>query len=81
MEEHQKNSKKVPAKRKIKNVKKKLFSKPDKPSNKVYEQNDDQTNDEDDVECLYCGNSYLQSTEGWVQCRVCLKWAHFFSAS
>ena len=29
-----------------------------------------------DVECLYCGNTYLQSNEGWVQCRACLKWAH-----
>ncbi|CAI6356809.1 unnamed protein product [Macrosiphum euphorbiae] len=76
LEEHQKNSKKFPAKRKVTNVKKKLFSKPDKPSNKVNEQNDDQTSNEDDVECLYCGNTYLQSNEGWVQCRACLKWAH-----
>lgn len=29
-----------------------------------------------DAECLYCGESYSTSTEGWVQCRVCKKWAH-----
>lgn len=27
-------------------------------------------------ECLYCGNFYSQSLEGWIQCTMCRKWAH-----
>ncbi|XP_055918616.1 uncharacterized protein LOC129950719 [Eupeodes corollae] len=31
---------------------------------------------EEDEECLYCGHLYSQSTEGWISCRSCGKWAH-----
>jgi hypothetical protein len=29
-----------------------------------------------DAECLYCGYLYSQSSEGWIQCCVCQRWAH-----
>lgn len=32
--------------------------------------------EDSDAECLYCGYLYSQSTEGWVQCWKCKKWAH-----
>lgn len=31
---------------------------------------------EDDADCLYCGERYSTSNEGWVSCHVCKKWAH-----
>lgn len=30
----------------------------------------------DDEECLYCGEFYSVSNEGWIACQKCLKWAH-----
>lgn len=32
--------------------------------------------DEEDDECLYCGDFYSVSNEGWVACQKCYKWAH-----
>lgn len=32
--------------------------------------------EEEDAECLYCGEWYSQSFEGWVTCRGCQRWAH-----
>nr|CAH7724699.1 unnamed protein product [Callosobruchus chinensis] len=29
-----------------------------------------------DAACLYCSYLYSESTEGWVQCIVCKRWAH-----
>uniref|UniRef100_A0A6P7G065 PHD finger protein ALFIN-LIKE 4-like n=1 Tax=Diabrotica virgifera virgifera TaxID=50390 RepID=A0A6P7G065_DIAVI len=29
-----------------------------------------------DCECLYCGDFYSKSLEGWVACSLCRKWAH-----
>ncbi|KAF2884140.1 hypothetical protein ILUMI_22029 [Ignelater luminosus] len=26
--------------------------------------------------CFYCGDSYSSSTEGWIACTMCLRWAH-----
>ncbi|XP_030754783.1 uncharacterized protein LOC115881449 [Sitophilus oryzae] len=40
-----------------------------------YMQNTD-SESEDDEECLYCGYLYSQSTEGWISCIKCGKWAH-----
>lgn len=30
--------------------------------------------DDDSESCLYCSESY--SNESWIQCQMCLKWAH-----
>lgn len=38
--------------------------------------NSEKSNSESDVDCLYCGGYYLESVEAWVQCILCLKWAH-----
>lgn len=32
--------------------------------------------EEDDAACLYCNYLYSESSEGWVQCWQCKKWAH-----
>lgn len=32
--------------------------------------------DEEEAECLYCGDLYSISNEGWVACQKCFKWAH-----
>ncbi|KAK9730211.1 hypothetical protein QE152_g15413 [Popillia japonica] len=36
--------------------------------------------EEEDAECLYCQQFYSKSTEGWVSCRFCCRWAHNFCA-
>lgn len=33
-------------------------------------------NDDADVECIYCGYWWSQSTEGWITCKKCGGWAH-----
>jgi hypothetical protein len=41
------------------------------------EDSDDSSNgDLSDCECLYCQHLYSNSTEGWISCSVCHKWAH-----
>ncbi|KAG8259527.1 hypothetical protein J6590_011822 [Homalodisca vitripennis] len=41
------------------------------------EDNDDSDDDDDaDCACLYCGEFYSKSVEGWVSCCRCKKWAH-----
>lgn len=37
---------------------------------------EESSSEEDDTACLYCGYFYSQSTEGWVSCVSCKKWAH-----
>lgn len=34
------------------------------------------TTAEDDTDCLFCGENYLDSTEGWIACQMCQKWSH-----
>lgn len=34
------------------------------------------SSEDSDAECIYCGYLYSQSTEGWIQCWKCSKWAH-----
>lgn len=33
-----------------------------------------------DAECLYCGDLYSLSSEGWIACSICLRWAHISCA-
>ena len=34
-------------------------------------------NEQDDTECLFCGELYSQTqADGWIQCTTCKKWAH-----
>jgi hypothetical protein len=41
------------------------------------EDSDDSSNgDLSDCECLYLLHLYSNSTEGWISCFVCHKWAH-----
>ncbi|KAL4721311.1 hypothetical protein ACJJTC_018580 [Scirpophaga incertulas] len=32
--------------------------------------------EEEDTECLYCCGLYSESTEEWITCHTCGKWAH-----
>lgn len=56
--------------------------KPKKNANKVMKKKKTGKNskencaDDEDVECLYCGEWYSQSEEGWISCRACKRWAH-----
>ncbi|KAJ4451686.1 hypothetical protein ANN_03156 [Periplaneta americana] len=34
------------------------------------------SSDISDADCLHCGYLYSESTEGWIQCWKCHKWAH-----
>ncbi|KAJ8966145.1 hypothetical protein NQ317_011510 [Molorchus minor] len=43
---------------------------------KEVESSSDESVDEDDALCLYCNYQYSASTEGWVSCSQCKKWAH-----
>lgn len=54
--------------KKEKTVNRKLFKKP-KTKKKL-------SDEDDDTECLYCGDTYMMSNEGWVQCVKCIKSAH-----
>lgn len=38
--------------------------------------NEGDSEDCSDCECLYCGECYSKSVEGWVACSMCKKWAH-----
>lgn len=58
--------------KKEKTVNRKLFKKPRTKKNLLEKLSDD----DDDTECLYCGDTYMMSNEGWVQCVKCIKWAH-----
>ncbi|XP_022830992.1 uncharacterized protein LOC111359630 [Spodoptera litura] len=35
-----------------------------------------ETSDNEDTECLYCQGLYSESSEGWITCQTCGKWAH-----
>lgn len=37
---------------------------------------DSETSNGSDAECLYCGDLYSTSSEGWIACATCLRWAH-----
>jgi len=54
-------------------VNRKLFKKTKNKNKKLLENVSDE---DDDAECLYCGQTYMMSNEGWVQCMTCKKWAH-----
>jgi hypothetical protein len=45
---------------------------------KKWKKQHDDSSDEsgDDAECLYCGEFYSKSIEGWISCVTCKKWAH-----
>lgn len=58
-----KNKRKKPGNLKKKQLKRKRF-------------NSSSSSETSDVECLYCGYLYSQSTEGWIKCCQCQKWAH-----
>lgn len=36
----------------------------------------DSSEEDSDAECLYCNDLYSNSTEGWISCISCYKWAH-----
>lgn len=36
----------------------------------------DSEDENSDADCLYCGDFYSNSTEGWISCSGCHKWAH-----
>lgn len=38
--------------------------------------NSSSSSESSDAECLYCGYLYSHSTEGWIQCWICKRWAH-----
>lgn len=66
-------------KAKQKCVKKNLFPKKNKTATKTKKRKTEKkklSDENDDECCLYCGEPYSTSNEGWVQCRVCDKWAH-----
>jgi len=69
----EKESKTVPKK---KLVRRNLFkkSKCSKKSKKMKVK--DSESGVDDEECLYCGECYSVSNEGWIACQKCCKWAH-----
>lgn len=35
-----------------------------------------ESSEDEDTECLYCHGLYSESTEGWITCQICGKWAH-----
>lgn len=37
---------------------------------------DSEVSHDSDAECLYCGDLYSISSEGWIACSMCLRWAH-----
>ncbi|CAH0727622.1 unnamed protein product, partial [Brenthis ino] len=36
--------------------------------------------DAEDAECIYCGYLWSESTEGWIRCLKCSRWAHYSCA-
>ena len=66
-------------------VKKKLSNESQKRKNnkKVStsaKKNDSSDSETSDAECFYCGDFYSSSTEGWIACSVCYRWAHILCA-
>ncbi|XP_018578256.1 uncharacterized protein LOC108916477 [Anoplophora glabripennis] len=43
---------------------------------KQYEEDESESSDSSDAECLYCNEFYSKSIEGWIACVKCHKWAH-----
>lgn len=75
------NKKKDGVKRKIGNeietnriAKKKRNPSKKLPINKV--DSDSSSDENSDVECLYCNEYWSKSIEGWIACSACHKWAH-----
>lgn len=76
-----KTAKKDPRKRKInsiKNVKARFDFSSQRPRQRRQSTSSSSSavSNEDDAACLYCNDLYSESTEGWVQCRKCRRWAH-----
>ncbi|XP_050301550.1 uncharacterized protein LOC126739781 [Anthonomus grandis grandis] len=42
----------------------------------ILKNNDSSGSEVSDAECLYCGDFYSSSTEGWLACSMCHHWAH-----
>lgn len=76
----EKNKKANGVKRKIgsvgKNTKKKAVPKLTKKEALKDKNKKDSTSEEDDAICFYCEEFYSTSTEGWISCCLCHKWAH-----
>ena len=47
---------------------------------KEFLKNDSSDSETSDAECFYCGDFYSSSTEGWIACSVCYRWAHILCA-
>lgn len=47
-----------------------------KTSNRKVQEEDSDVSDTSDAECLYCNDFYSTSTEGWIACGKCHRWAH-----
>lgn len=58
--------------KKIKTEKSNCTKKPTKKKMMAESESDEEKEDE----CLYCGDFYSVSNEGWVACQKCFKWAH-----
>lgn len=63
-------------KSKSKETKGKNLKKLEKKKEQKNKDNDDSDDDDADCACLYCGEFYSKSVEGWVSCCRCKKWAH-----
>lgn len=68
---------------KVKSVKRKIADDQGKPKTitksklkKTKKVESDSEGEDSDTDCLYCGEFYSCSTEGWVSCSSCHKWAH-----
>ncbi|KAL4720342.1 hypothetical protein ACJJTC_010034 [Scirpophaga incertulas] len=59
------------------NLTKKMKKKTIKRTRKPKKSEESQTSEEEeDTECLYCCGLYSESTEEWITCHTCGKWAH-----
>ncbi|KAK5648134.1 hypothetical protein RI129_003026 [Pyrocoelia pectoralis] len=63
-------------KRKIADVQSKLQTSKKCKSKKTKEVESETEGEDSDTDCLYCGDFYSSSTEGWISCHSCHKWAH-----
>jgi hypothetical protein len=59
-----------------KDVKKNKVTKKKKVTKAKSSSSENSDSDSENTPCLYCKGRYLKSTEGWVACAVCKKWAH-----